>query len=83
MPGTQVWRGVAGARTQRNRIGRPRSGSRPARHATRMAARPRTGEGLAGFSGAALALTPQLLTMPEDTCLTSPILAGREDFHDK
>ena len=83
MPGTPVWPGVNGARSQRNRIGSTAVGE-PARGGTaiRMAVNTSHRGGARGVL-AALALTRELLTMPEDTCLTSPIFADREDFHDQ
>lgn len=83
MPGTPVWPGVTGARAQEIQPVDRRSASRSAGHGESDGGRAWHREGLAGSSGAALALRCELLTMPEDTCLTSPILAGREDFHDK
>jgi hypothetical protein len=69
-------------RAQRNKPVRPWSAS-PRRHGGSDGGNASHPAALAGSSGAALALTRELLTMREDTCLTSPIFAGREDFHDK
>lgn len=84
MPGTPVWGMDRCDRLRPQGIEpvRPRSAS-PRGHGDSDGGNASHRAALAGSSGAALALTRELLTMREDTCLTSPIFAGREDFHDK